>query len=99
MITRQQCQIARVHQAVAAACGEPDLYFRHAPRTTKRGERSPLSEPAFRTFLDHQRCKEEVKAGLHGKGLKKGKAKKTKPTSAAAPRADLIEPTRQELFS
>ena len=56
----------------------------NSSNSTKQGERFTLSEPARREVLDrllalnHQRYAEEVKAGLHEKGAKKGKGKRAK---------------------
>ena len=102
-IARLRALHVEMDQAVAAAYGWSDLDLGHGFHATKQGERYTLSEPARRTVLDrllqlnHQRYAEEVKAGLHDKGAKKGKAKKAKAT-AAAPQAELIKPPQQELF-
>lgn len=90
-------------QTVAAAYGWSDLDLDHGFHATKQGERYTLSEPARRTVLDrllalnHQRYEEEVKAGLHDKGAKKGGGKKAKSTGAAVP-TDLIKAPQQDLF-
>jgi hypothetical protein len=69
-------------QAVAAAYGWSDLDLGHGFHETKQGVRYTVSESARRTLLDkllelnHLRYAEEVKAGLHDKGAKKGKGKK-----------------------
>jgi hypothetical protein len=105
----QSADIARLRklhvemdQAVAAAYGWSDLDLGHGFHATKQGERYTLSEPARRTVLDrllalnHQRYAEEVAAGLHDKGAKKGK--KAKASSGAAPQAELLPTPQQELF-
>jgi hypothetical protein len=72
-------------QAVAAAYGWNDLELGHGFHKTKQGMRFTISETARRTVLDrllqlnHERHEEEVKAGLHDKGAKKGKGKKAAP--------------------
>lgn len=72
-------------RAVVAAYGWSDFDMGHGFHTTKQGERYTLSEPARRTILERllalnrQRYAEEVKAGLHENGAKKGKAKTRKP--------------------
>jgi hypothetical protein len=89
---------------VITASGWSVLDSGHGFHATKQGERYPLSEPARRTVLDrllalnHQRHAEEVKAGLHEKGAKKGKPKTAKSPGVAAPQVDLIRPPQQELF-
>jgi hypothetical protein len=81
-IARLRALHEEMDQAVAAAYGWSDLDLGHGFHATKQGERYTLSEPARRTVLDrllqlnHQRYAEEVKAGLHEKGAKKGKSKK-----------------------
>lgn len=81
-IARLRALHVEMDQAVAAAYGWSDLDLGHGFHATKQGERYTLSEPARRTVLDrllalnHQRYAEEVKAGLHAKGAKKGKGKK-----------------------
>ena len=87
-------RIEMMDQAVAVACGWSDLAGSSGPplghgfHATKQGERYTLSEPARRTVLDrllalnHQHYAEEVAAGLHDKGAKKGKGKKSKSTDA-----------------
>jgi hypothetical protein len=70
---------------------------------TKQGERYTLSEFARRIVLarllalNRQRYAEEVKAGLHEKGAKKGKTKKAK-AAGVAPQGDLISPPQGDLF-
>lgn len=87
-IARLRALHVEMDQAVAAAYGWSDLDLGHGFHATKQGERYTLSEPARRTVLDrllalnHQRYAEEVKAGLHDKGAKKGKAKRSKSTAA-----------------
>jgi hypothetical protein len=87
-IARLRALHVEMDQAVAAAYGWSDLDLGHGFHATKQGERYTLSEPARRTVLDrllalnHQRYEEEVKAGLHDKGAKKGKAKRSKSTAA-----------------
>ena len=102
-IARLRALHAEMDQAVAAAYGWSDLDLGHGFHTTKQGERYTLSEPARRTILDrllalnHQRYQEEVKAGLHEKGAKKGGGKQAKSAGAAAP-TDLIKAPQQDLF-
>ena len=89
-------------QAVAAAYGWSDLDLGHGFHPTKQGERYTLSEPARRTVLDrllalnHQRYAEEVAAGLHDKGAKKGK--KPKAIAVSASQGELIKPPQPDLF-
>lgn len=102
-IARLRALHVEMDQAVAAAYGWSDLDLGHGFHATKQGERYTLSEPARRTVLDrllalnHQRYEEEVKAGLHDKGAKKGGGKKAKSTGAAVP-TDLIKAPQQDLF-
>jgi hypothetical protein len=76
--------------AVAAAYGWSDLDLAHGFHETKQGVRYTISESARRTVLDrllalnHQRYAEEVNAGLHDKGAKKEKDKKTKQVSSSS---------------
>lgn len=83
-IARLRALHVEMDQAVAAAYGWSDLDLGHDFHETKQGVRYTLSESARRTVLDrllalnHQRYEEEVKAGLHEKGAKKGKGKKSK---------------------
>jgi hypothetical protein len=80
--------------AVAAARGWNNLDLGHGFHATKQGERYMLSESARRTVLDrllalnHQRYEEEVKTGLHDKGVKKAANKKKK--SAPVPQGEQI---------
>ena len=91
-IARLRALHADMDQAVAAAYGWSDLDLGHGFHPTKQGERYTLSETARRTVLDrllvlnHERYAEELKAGLHDKGAKKGNGKK-KP---ATPEKDLF---------
>jgi hypothetical protein len=84
-------------QAVAAAYGWSDLDLGHGFHATKQGERYTLSESARRTVLDRllalnqQRYAEEVAAGLHEKGAKKGKGRKAK-ASEPNPTAPISRP-------
>lgn len=67
---------------VAAVYGWHDLDLGHGFHETKQGTRYTISEAARRELLDrllalnHARYAEEVAAGLHDKGAKKGKGKK-----------------------
>jgi hypothetical protein len=103
-ITRLRALHVEMDQAVAAAYGWTDLDLGHGFHETKQGVRYTISESARRTVLDrllalnHQRYAEEVKAGLHDKGAKKGKRAKAKPSSAA-PAAELLPGPQQDLFS
>ncbi|HEX6288038.1 MAG TPA: type IIL restriction-modification enzyme MmeI [Herpetosiphonaceae bacterium] len=84
-------ELRRLHlemdQAVAGAYGWADLDLGHGFHETKQGVRFTMSEAARREVLDrllllnHQRYAEEVKAGLHDKGAKKGKGKQGKKVS------------------
>lgn len=100
-IARLRALHAELDQAVAAAYGWSELDLGHGFHETKQGVRYTLSEPARRTVLDrllqlnHQRYAEEVKAGLHERGAKKGKTKKAQST-ATSPQPDLIKPPQQE---
>lgn len=73
---------AEMDQAVAAAYGWMALDLGHGFHETKQGLRYTISEAARREVLDrllllnHERYAEEVKDGLHEKGVKKGKSKK-----------------------
>ena len=102
-IARLRALHEEMDQTVAAAYGWSDLDLGHGFHATKQGARYTFSEPARRTVLDrllalnHQRHAEELKAGLHDKGAKRGKAKKSK-SIAAAPQGELIKPPQQELF-
>jgi hypothetical protein len=86
-IARLRSLHAEMDQAVAAAYGWSDLDLGHGFHETKQGVRYTLSESARHTVLDrllqlnHQRYEEEVKAGLHEKGAKRGKGKKAKMVS------------------
>ncbi len=70
--------------AVAAAYDWQDLDLGHNFYETKQGLRYTISEPARQEVLDrllqlnHQRYAEEVTAGLHDKGKKKGKTRSSK---------------------
>jgi hypothetical protein len=89
-------------QAVAAAYGWTDLDLGHGFHETKQGVRYTISESARRTVLDrllalnHQRYAEEVKAGLHDKGTKKGK--RAKASGSAPAQGHLIPPPQGDLF-
>jgi hypothetical protein len=91
--------------AVAAAYGWHDLDLGHGFHETKQGTRYTISEAARREVLDrllalnHARYAEEVAAGLHDRGAKKGKQaarKGTKPrkgkkgTSGEAEQGELL---------
>lgn len=79
-------ELRRLHvemdQAVAAAYDWADLDLGHGFHETKQGLRYTIGEAARREvlarllLLNHKRYAEEVKAGLHDKGVKKGKTKK-----------------------
>jgi hypothetical protein len=103
-IARLRALHAEMDRTVAAAYGWSDLDLGHGFHATKQGERYTLSETARRSVLEnlielnHQRCAEEIKAGLHDKGSKKGKANKARSSSGAAPQTELIPPPQQELF-
>jgi hypothetical protein len=68
--------------AIAVTYGWSDLDLGHGFHETKQGVRYTGSETARRTVLDrllalnHQRYEEEVKAGLHDKGAKRGNGNK-----------------------
>lgn len=102
-ITRLRALHVEMDQAVAAAYGWTNLDLGHDFHKTKQGVRYTISESARRTVLDrlltlnHQRYAEEVKAGLHDKGAKKGASKKKK-ADAVTPHGELIKPPQQELF-
>ncbi len=72
---------AKMDQAVAAAYGWDDLNFEHRFHETQQDVRFTISEEARREVLrrllklNHERYKEEVAQGLHGK-------KKTKKTAS-----------------
>ena len=74
----------KMDNAVAAAYGWQGLDLGHGFHQTKQGLRYTVSEPARREVLDrllqlnHQRYAEEVAAGLHDKGKKKGKSDSSK---------------------
>ncbi len=86
----------RIYPTVAAAYGWSDLDLGHGFHATKQGERYSISESTRRTILDrlvqlnHERYAEEGKAGLHDKGAKQGKAKKSSATTAASPQSNLF---------
>lgn len=91
---------SEIDHAVAVAYGWGDLDLGHGFHETKQGVRYTISEPARRIVLDrllalnHQRYEEEVKAGLHDKGAKKGKAQKSRALSSpdkSAPQPTLFE--------
>ena len=73
---------AVMDHAVAAAYGWSDLPLGHGFHATKQGDRFTLSEPARKEVLqrllglNHERYAQEVAAGLHDKGRKKGGRKK-----------------------
>ena len=102
-IARLRALHVEMDQAVAAAYGWSDLDLGHGFHATKQGERYTLSESARRTVLDrllalnHQRYAEEVKAGLHEKGVKKSK-KATALSVGAVKQANLLAPPQTELF-
>ena len=70
-------------EAVAHAYGWDDLELEHGFHETKQGLRYTISEEARREVLDrllklnYERYAEEVALGLHEKGAKKGKGKKS----------------------
>ena len=103
MIIRAPIQTPKLNQAVAAAYGWSDLDLGHGFHATKQGERYTSSEPARRTVLDrllalnHQRYAEEVKAGLHDKGAKKGKKSKTK-SGNDAPQPEVLPSSQPYLL-
>jgi hypothetical protein len=88
-ITRLRALHVEMDQAVAIAYGWRDLDLGHGFHETKQGVRYTMSESARRTVLDrllalnHQRYEEEVKAGLHDKGAKRGKRAKSSGAAAA----------------
>ncbi len=92
VITRLRALHLEMDQEVAAAYAWSNLDLGHGFHETKQGVRYTLSEAARRTILDrllqlnHQRYKEEVKAGLHDKGAKKIKGRK----KAVLPEEDLF---------
>ena len=77
------------HVAGLIGIAEPES-LQHGFHETKQGVRYTLNEPARRVVLDkllelNHRCyAEEVKAGLHEKGGKKGKKGKESPDTSAA---------------
>jgi len=86
-------------QAVAAAYGWDDLDLGHGFHETAQGVRFTISESARREVLtrllrlNHERYAEEVRQGLHEKGSKRGKGKRSR---GAADDADPLE--QGELF-
>ena len=70
-------------EAVAIAYGWDDLVLGHGFHETKQGLRYTISEVARREVLgrllklNHERYAEEVAAGLHEKGVNKGKGKRS----------------------
>lgn len=96
-IARLRALHVELDQAVAAAYGWRDLDLGHGFHESKQGIRYTISESARRAVLDrllalnHRRYAEEVKAGLHDKGAKKGRAKRprVKPDDG---HADLFGP-------
>ncbi|MCT7956101.1 BREX-1 system adenine-specific DNA-methyltransferase PglX [Laspinema sp. D3] len=77
----------QMDNAVATAYSWTDLKLNHGFHETKQGIRFTISEDARREILDrllqlnHQRYAEEVAAGLHDKGKKKGGKSKGKKSS------------------
>lgn len=49
--------------------------------------------------LNHHRYAEEVKAGLHDKGAKKGKVKKSKTITGMTFQTELLPTPQRDLFS
>jgi hypothetical protein len=102
-IVRLRVLHVELDQAVAVAYGWDDVDLGHGFHETKQGVRYTLNESARRTVLDkllelnHQRYAEEVKAGLHEKGAKKGKAKKIK-TSGPDLQGMPLNTRQEELF-
>ncbi len=86
-------------QAVAAVYGWADLDLGHGFHETAQGVRFTISESARREVLtrllrlNHERYAEEVRQGLHEKGSKRGKGKRSR---GAADDADPLE--QGELF-
>ncbi len=103
-IARLRALHMEMDHAVAAAYGWNDVDLSHGFHETKQGVRYTISESARRTVLDrllalnHQRYAEEVNAGLHDKGTKKGKRGKAK-SSGAVPAPELLPGPQQDLFS
>ncbi len=70
-------------EAVACAYGWDDLALEHGFHETKQGIRYTISEGARREVLDrllrlnHERYAEEMALGLHEKGAKNGKSKRS----------------------
>ncbi len=70
-------------EEVAKAYGWGDLILGHSFHETKQGLRYTISEEARREVLgrllrlNHERYAEEVTLGLHEKGAKKGKGKRS----------------------
>ncbi len=101
-IARLRAMHVEMDRAVAAAYGWSDLDLGHGFHETKQGMRYTISESARRTVLNrllalnHQRYAEEVKAGLHDKGAKKGK--RAKSSGAAPAQGHLIPPPQGDLF-
>ena len=91
---------AVMDHAVAAAYGWADLPLGHGFHDTKQGDRFTLSEPARKEILqrllklNHERYAQEVAAGLHDKGRKKGGRKKARRRrTAGAAHKTLFEST------
>jgi hypothetical protein len=103
-IARLRALHVEMDQAVAAAYGWSNLDLGHGFLATKQGERYTISESARRTVLDrllalnHQSYAEEVKAGLHAKGSKKGRANTITPKGTTS-HVDVTMPPQQDLFS
>jgi hypothetical protein len=78
--------------------------LRHGFYPTKQGERFTIHPEARAEILarllalNHQRYAEEVKAGLHAKGSKKGRANTITPKGITS-HVDVTMPPQQDLFS
>jgi hypothetical protein len=92
-IARLRALHVEMDQAVAAAYGWSDLDLGHDFHDTPQGLRFTISESARRKVLgrllelNHRRYEEEVVAGLHEKGKKKGGKRKPKKKSGGNPSA------------
>lgn len=89
ILTIRKLHVA-MDEAVKIAYGWVDLQLEHGFQDTKQGLRFTISEEARREVLDrllalnHERYKEEVKQGLHDKGVKGSKKKAAKGKKAKA---------------
>lgn len=106
-INGQIIQLRELHvkmdDAVSAAYGWSDLELGHGFHKTPQGVRFTISEAARREVLarllrlNHERYEEEVKQGLHDKGLK-GKEKNIKSKNKNKGRVIQEDPDQYKLF-